>query len=224
MSILNRFFAKPLIFAAIFFCSYPLVTLSQVNYSKPLKGKELEIGNLLEWSTSSESNSKIFIVEKSKDGTNFIDVGTVDGAINSDEDKNYKYLDFEQTTAYYRLKEVGQNGNFNYTEPIVINKKIPNDFMVVAMNDDINTANVFELTLEAWIEGEIKYSVTKKDGEFILEGSQWLQIGLNELQINIPSEVDGTYKLALILGKEEEMIVLKRDASKTEALKFAKKN
>jgi len=45
-----------------------LIAKADVSYSIPLNGKEFKMGNRLEWSTSFEVNTSLFIIEKSEDG------------------------------------------------------------------------------------------------------------------------------------------------------------
>lgn len=186
-------------------------TNAEVIYSDPLKGKELEIGNLLEWRTASELNSKIFIIEKSSDGLKYENIGTVEAAGESDDEKSYRYLDIEKNmeAAFYRLKQLDQDGSYNYTETVLMKKTIPNDFMIVAMSQT-TTDKMFDVTLEAWKEGEMSYSLISYKGELIFEATQWLTPGFNEIQINLENEKEGIYKLNLLLGKEEEKLVIQK--------------
>ena len=198
---------------------------ADVVYSAPLKGKELPIGNLLEWKTASELNSKIFIVEKSLDGLKFENIGTVEAAGKSDDEKSYRYLDIEKhdESAFYRLKQLDQDGGYDYTETVMMKKTLQNDFMVVAMSQT-TTDKMFDLTLEAWTEGEMNYSLLNYKGELLFEATQWLKPGFNEIQINLENEKEGIYKLNLKLGEEEEKLVLqKRDLPSTK-LNVASKN
>lgn len=74
------------------------------------------------WSTSSEKNNIFFILEKSKDGVIFDEIGRIKGEGNSTETKNY-YLSFENNeyaTFYYRLKQVDFSGKYNYSEVISV--------------------------------------------------------------------------------------------------------
>jgi len=66
----------------------------------------------LKWSVASQKNNKYFTVERSKDGLNFEQVGTVDGAGTTDVMKQYSFQDEKPYTglAYYRLKQTDVNG------------------------------------------------------------------------------------------------------------------
>ena len=65
------------------------------------------------WSTSSESNSDYFIVERSSDAQVFTEAGRVKAAGNSSIPKSYAYTDLNPVDGmnYYRLKQVDIDGN-----------------------------------------------------------------------------------------------------------------
>jgi len=99
-------------------------TYAVVVYSTPLKGQELEMGNLLQWETSYEANTDIFIVEKSTDGITFKNIGSIDASGDTNDEKSYRYLDISlgMTKSFYRLKVVDQDGTSSYSQVTTINK------------------------------------------------------------------------------------------------------
>jgi hypothetical protein len=78
------------------------------------KGKLQGENTLLNWSTSSEFNSKNFEIEKSYDGSNFKTIGFVQAAKNSTALRQYNYFDREIAVEknYYRLKMFDVDGQF----------------------------------------------------------------------------------------------------------------
>ena len=79
---------------------------------------------VLKWITASEINNDRFEIERSKDGTDFVYIGSVKGAGNSVIQRNYLFTDFTpyDGTSYYRLKQIDYDGKFTYTaiEPVTI--------------------------------------------------------------------------------------------------------
>ena len=78
----------------------------------------------LNWQTASEINNDYFEVEKSTDGINFLSIGYVSGAGNSNSVSTYSLQDFEQGTdlVYYQLKQVDFNGETSYSELVALDK------------------------------------------------------------------------------------------------------
>lgn len=82
-------------------------------------------GNLLNWKTSGEKNTKLFVVERSADGNQFANIGNVT-AHNSEGVNEYSYTDNDQIEGriFYRLKQTDIDGNFVYSKIIsVINNQ-----------------------------------------------------------------------------------------------------
>jgi hypothetical protein len=84
--------------------------------------KETAKFNHVMWKTKSELNSKWFIIERSTDGVNFSEIGTVDAAGNSSQEKNYFYKDYDilYPKLYYRLKEIDYDGSYQYSDAVMI--------------------------------------------------------------------------------------------------------
>ncbi|WP_161889044.1 T9SS type A sorting domain-containing protein [Pontibacter russatus] len=76
----------------------------------------------LSWSTASEQNNSHFLVERSADGMAFEQVGKVDGHGNSSAKISYSYTDFSPLPgqAYYRLKQVDFDGQYEYSKIIAV--------------------------------------------------------------------------------------------------------
>ena len=76
----------------------------------------------LDWSTISETNNDHFIISKSKDAFNYVDIGTVSGSGSSSEINTYKFIDDFPYDGlnYYRLSQVDDNGQVQTFDPISV--------------------------------------------------------------------------------------------------------
>jgi hypothetical protein len=81
--------------------------------------------NILEWTTVSEVNNAFFTIERSRDGTDFIAIGTEHGAGNSSELLDYSFVDSRplQGENYYRLKQTDHDGSYEYFNTILVTQK-----------------------------------------------------------------------------------------------------
>jgi hypothetical protein len=97
------------------------LALTLVDFTASLQNKNV----LLEWSTSSEYNSKDFELEKSFDGVNYHKIATVPAAGTSNSLLHYSWLDMERLSEYnyYRLKSVDIDGNGKLSKAVLI--KLP---------------------------------------------------------------------------------------------------
>jgi len=92
-------------------------------------GKELTpTSNFLKWTTSSEINNDYFTIERSVDALNFEPISTIKGAGNSNITLFYDFIDHQPQKGnnYYRLKQTDFNGDFSYSEIIVIKNEEKN--------------------------------------------------------------------------------------------------
>ena len=81
-----------------------------------------ETETLISWQTASEYNSAHFIVEKSREGFNWLNLASLAAAGNSTTLINYSFTDAEKSgVAYYRLQQVDQDGTAKTYGPISSN-------------------------------------------------------------------------------------------------------
>ncbi len=182
-----------------------------VVYEQPLRGESLQIGTMLSWSTASEENNALFVVEKSSDGVEFINIGSVEGAGNSAELREYTYLDIMATGErnYYRLKQVDADGGFSYSDVILVVQAYPNDFIVARMSA-VATPDLFQVTVDALKNGELTYRLTNWQQETLLEDKLLVVNGLNDLTVDLSDQKPGIYKLYLKMDREEEVLTIQK--------------
>ncbi|MEO6232618.1 MAG: zinc-dependent metalloprotease [Ferruginibacter sp.] len=159
------------------------------------KGSMLNKKVNLNWKTTSEINSKEFVVEKSFDGLTFTTFGSIAAKGSSAVENNYgltddrPYSDF----TFYRLKIVDKDGKFGYSaivkvktpkRALVINRIFPNP-TTGKLNLQIVADGRKNLTLQAFdILG-------KKVADFRLQVDQ----GFNEKPVSVNALASGTYFL-----------------------------
>lgn len=75
----------------------------------------------LHWETSSEINSREFIIERSLNGTDFQAIGTVSAAGNSSTFKQYSLTDNTPNFInHYRIKQIDLDGRFTYSKILYV--------------------------------------------------------------------------------------------------------
>jgi hypothetical protein len=74
--------------------------------------------SLLKWVTVQEQNSLRFVVERSTDGNNFLEIGTINASGNSSVAKAYTLTDALPMAGinYYRIKQVDVDGRIIYSD------------------------------------------------------------------------------------------------------------
>ena len=119
------------------------------------------------WSTSSETNSAFFDIEKSLDGFNFYKLGEISAIGNSENVVYYGFNDKNPTygKAYYRIKQIDIDGNYVYTDVMVqyYENKLASNEMFVAFSE-----GTLQLRFNKYI-GEGSIEVLSVNGQLVLQ-------------------------------------------------------
>lgn len=154
-------------------------------------------GNVVTWKTVSEQNSAYFIVQRSLDGINFVDIGKVAAAGNSTSILSYNFLDasYPQAsgTIYYRLKQVDLDASSNYSEI----KQVRSDgfsemnLYPVPVKRGQNVTMDYVSTLDETIIVEI----FDNPGKVVSYGEFEVHTGSNSVELSTSSLATGLYHL-----------------------------
>ena len=96
---------------------------------------------LLSFSTLSEINNDYFTIERSADGFNYTDIGTIQGAGNSNELRNYDFEDYRPLSGmnYYRIRQTDFDGRYGFSDvrAIRFNSNVAVSIAPLASSDEI---------------------------------------------------------------------------------------
>ncbi|MGB8194797.1 MAG: T9SS type A sorting domain-containing protein [Chitinophagaceae bacterium] len=170
-----------------------------LDFTGRLKGNNV----VLDWSTTFETNSKGFDIERSYDGTTFTRVGYVGAAGNSTSKRTYVFTDPEiaQENNYYRLKQLDADNKFEYSKvALVKNPKLyGGGFKVLnnpfATNIDIQFAKAPQGTADVKlydVAGKVLYRST-----YPAAGQTRMRIDLSGTNLSA-----GTYVLEVVVNNE----------------------
>ncbi len=183
------------------FCPF---VLSSVAVPLPVEITQIDVkclgnGNLISWTTQSESNSKYFIIEKSIDALNFNEVGRINAAGNSSKGLSYSYTDLTNTdnntsVFYYRLKEIDINNSakkYNILSTQNCNKKT--DLIDVANSSD---GKVF-ISFNSSNDSEYTIKIFDLVGKLLKEENQIANKGLYKMQLETTGLPQSIYLLTI---------------------------
>jgi hypothetical protein len=102
------------------------VPVELISFSASVSGNLI----LLKWMTATELNNYGFEIQKKYDNTVFRTIGFVTGAGTTSETKEYQFADKNilEGINNYRLKQVDFDGSFSYSDELLVNYNIPNEF------------------------------------------------------------------------------------------------
>lgn len=157
----------------------------------------------IQWQTASENNNDYFVLEKSVDAINWVELANIDGAGNSNILLNYDYadqltsFDAQLLTRYYRLKQVDFNGNFSYSNIIPLNCSdtlncSDNSIEIISIYPN-PTDNYFNYDIFSTIDREIIISIISVLGENIICEHKEIKAGINNYTLNFSTIASGVY-------------------------------
>jgi len=159
--------------------------------------------NLLNWSTTSETNNDYFTVEKSADALNWFVLSTKQGAGNSNSLTSYSEIDNEPYNGnnYYRLKQTDFDGKYSYSDVVKTSceEETEETFNVISLTTG-ERGNEINLRFAA-AEGEKYYfSIFNNMGQRLKEISGEAVAGSNEIHISNNNFTQGIYLITLQNG------------------------
>ncbi|MBI4945906.1 MAG: T9SS type A sorting domain-containing protein [Bacteroidetes bacterium] len=156
-----------------------------------------------DWSTATEINNDYFSIERSKDGTNFSQIGTVKGAGNSSVTLNYTFYDHEPYSglSYYRLKQFDYNGAFSYSpiRPVYIGTI---DLIIIYPNP--STEGSIQYTVASEAGGEVSVKVYDIIGRQVISNTETLEGGVVTKKLSTAGLSSGSYLLQITNGNLEQ--------------------
>lgn len=176
------------------------------------QGTKINSASYLTWTTGTEINAAAFEVERSLDGINFSHIGTVNASGNSDNSISYEFVDGDvsevNATVYYRLKQVDNDGYFEYSKVI----SISHDSEALSVNVFPNPAQKGEnlhVTILSDENSEVHLKLYDRLGKEIVSSRGTVSPGSNELVMNVSDISSGLYILEVSQeSKSSEMIKL----------------
>ncbi len=167
--------------------------------------------NILEWQTQAELNSSNFIVQRSSNGQDYINLGNVAAAGSSNTMKNYFFTDASPLDGinYYRLIMVDKDNSYEYSKVISIENKTDLLFKIVNASLLTNNKQV-SLTVASKENVKVLIKVFDNNGKDILTQTHILQKGLNFITKYTTAASQGIYYVKVFTA---EIAVIKKIVS-----------
>lgn len=149
----------------------------------------------LSWATVSEINNDYFSIERSKDGKNWIEIGTKKGAGTTSKRMTYQFVDDNpiEGNSYYRLKQTDYDGKYTYSdlESIYFSN---NDHLVNTYPNPLSIGQEFKVQVPDLIQGIYECRIYSSDGKLLRRNQ--LEVKDDEIVLS-PIFNSGTYIINL---------------------------
>ena len=150
---------------------------------------------VLNWQTATETNNRMFEVERKSEGSNYVTVGFVNGSGTTSDPKAYSFVDKNVNNGNYtyRLKQLDFNGRFEYSNEVEVTVTGPKTFNLAQ-----NYPNPFnpttKITFSVPQSGKVKLAVYNLIGqEVAVLVNDVVTEGSHEVEFNAKSLPSGAY-------------------------------
>ncbi len=164
-------------------------------------GEATDNGNELSWTTASENEVDYFVLEYSKTGANFAEVGVVNAAGNSSTAKDYSYTHemFDAGSHYYRLVEVTTEGTKVVVSDVVEVRRYTEDFAITNVYP-IPSDDMVSIEFTSVENSEMTIEVIDITGKVIQQQVYDAGVGQNRIDIDVSNYAAGTYFFTITDG------------------------
>lgn len=160
-------------------------------------------GANLKWKTAAEENSFRFSVQKSTDGANWSEIGTVAAAGQATEEKNYAFTDKTTGQGFYRIVEYDYNGQ---TTMSTIVKSSCSAKTEISLYPNPSSGNV-ALSVAQQQRTSLSVEVIDSRGVLVQKKTLQLPAGASSIPLSMDNYADGIY--TVIARYDGEMKTLK---------------
>jgi hypothetical protein len=147
---------------------------------------------MLTWKTTSETNNSHFVIERSYNGKNFVEIGQVEGGGNKSVVSEYRFLDSDPSAGlnYYRLKQYDYPGEkksdkFSYSR--IVSVSITGE----------NSVSVYPNPTENKVKIELNVPVSLKSWELVNLKGEIVKRGVGN-ETNLDKISSGIYILKVV--------------------------
>jgi hypothetical protein len=156
-----------------------------------------------------------FDVERSEDGTSFSAVGTVSKTVPLNVPVSFNYqdndLNVNSSVVYYRIKVVNKDGQFKYSNVLVVRlSSLATDKIKIMPNPASTAVNI---SLYSALKGEVEIKLVDMTGKLVLRRIEKIEAGNNTITLNQLNQLsDGIYSILLRINDrfEHERLVIKK--------------
>ena len=121
VEVYNDLVPSLILYSNMYSFSQAALPVTLVNFSAKKSG----MGNLIFWTTSSETNNAGFEIERSADAQSFTTIAKIDGNKDSKFLNNYQFIDTTPfADSYYKLKQIDYDGTTTYSRQIFVESEI----------------------------------------------------------------------------------------------------
>jgi hypothetical protein len=159
----------------------------------------------LDWATALEINNDGFELQRSTDAQNWTNIAWINGNDNSTTAKFYSHNDMQAAqniTYYYRLKQIDNDGQFEYSNIVNATLTGSNSSFNVLEFVPNPTVDMTTLLISSGVSQDIKVVIYNSIGQEVQTGNHTLTVGMNQIKLDVNLLAAGTYMATVTSGNE----------------------
>jgi hypothetical protein len=159
----------------------------------------------LDWATALEINNDGFELQRSTDAQNWTNIAWINGNDNSTTAKFYSHNDMQvaqNITYYYRLKQIDNDGQFEYSNIVNATLTGSNSSFNVLEFVPNPTVDMTTLLISSGVSQDIKVVIYNSIGQEVQTGNHTLTVGMNQIKLDVNLLAAGTYMATVTSGNE----------------------
>ena len=180
-------------------------------------GKALELNisgkqRILNWTTLTESNNSLFVIEKSNDGIHFNKVAELEAAGNSEKELKYRFTDFGavEGIVFYRLLQLDYDGTMSFSHIVIGMEENPEDpFKISAISNTV-TNKYTSMIIRAKKNIKVPYRCIGLDGQILKEGDLMLSKGINAFTMDLEKVPVGSFTMSMMVEESAYSFMMKK--------------
>lgn len=163
-------------------------------------------GVLIKWTTASETNNKVFFIERTTNGIDFTLVGAVEGSGNSNSMQLYEFIDIEpvQGNSYYRIIQEDFDGSMMAFPMMTVTCNMDTKLEIVSAT--FVSENQLVLNIITPYSGIHNISLNDGMGRLILLKPEMIEAGSQTLVVSVPELSEGVYVVGITQGNNSAKI------------------
>ena len=161
-----------------------------------LTAKAQNNGNLIEWTTASETNNDYFTLYSSNNGTNYTAIATIKGAGNSSVAKQYQNLDKTAANGltYYRLTQTDYDGTTKQVGTVAVSR---NTNVFVSTLEPNPASNLVTVSFDTPKATTAQLNICDVTGKVVYTQQLNTTTGNNSLNLDISHYATGIYFVSI---------------------------
>ncbi len=156
-----------------------------------------DLSGLLQWKSENQVNLLAYGIERSVDGTNFYQIGSVNATSSASGSFAYTDRDAQNQnalTVYYRLKLTDTDGSYKYSIIVTINLPTTKGLISIAPNP---VSDKLKGTVISPMTGNVTISIFDNAGRLVSRTGAFLVKGTNNILQNTSTLNSGLYYLTI---------------------------